>query len=81
MRRRIKPTPRPTKAMITNISIRAFDVIAPTKDVIQVTAAVTIVVTSAVREEIVTAVLVITPPLLSKSHHATNKLTNETKYI
>ena len=60
MIRRIRPTPRPTKQVITNRSRSGFDVIAPTKEPIHEIAEVTSVVTFPTIVETVTAVVVCT---------------------
>ena len=60
----MRPTPRPTKETITKASIRGLEVIAPTKEPIQVTDEVTILPASARIAARVPAVgAVRTPPL------------------
>lgn len=87
MSRRIRPTPRPTKATITKSRIKGLLVIAPTKDVIQPTADVTKEVTSPRMEETVTAVVKHSPFLTNmndisnqrnnhKGHGEADKITN-----
>ena len=48
----IRPTPRPTKLVIANISKRGCPVIAPTKELTQPTAAVTREVTEEIISDI-----------------------------